>query len=272
MDRRSSLLEDLGSKYGPSKLGGDYLRRYAPLLDPIRGSVTNVVEIGIEGGKSLKMWRDYFPNAVIHGIDIDPGARVHEGDRIRVTLADSTDPAAMRSFIDSIPGTIQVMIDDGSHHPFDQIATFKNLFPSLANGGLYLLEDVGGTRGPLRSRALKSFIEMAEAVNHWPRCLAAYRAPNMAFDTDNYWIKTVVGVSFFRYLVIVEKGRNPTDNIFLKAGPGEPTPTPRPALHRDRLRELPWPRYRPRRHFVKRSEVRPEGVLRLGLRYLLRRW
>ncbi len=269
---RSSRLEELGRKHQPSKLPGDYLRRYSPWLEPIRASVSNVVEIGVERGDSLRMWRDYFPNARIHGVDIDPRAKAHESERINVWMADSTDPAGVERIMNGISGPIQLMIDDGSHHPFDQIETFKNLFPYLSDRGLYFVEDVGGTRGPLRLRALRAFMELAEALNYWPKALSSYQAGRMTFDTDNYWVRNVVGISFFRYLVIVEKGKNPGDNVYLEQESREALGSPKPALHISRLRELPWPRYRPRRHFVKRSEVRPEGVLRLGLRFLMRRW
>lgn len=54
-------------------------------------------------------------------------------------------------------------------------------------------------------------------------------------DTDNYWIRNVVGVSFYRYLVIVEKGSNPTDN----AHPcGTTAASPLPAVSRELLGSL----------------------------------
>ena len=272
MDRPVSALEELGRTHGPSKLPGDYLRRYAPLLEPIRLVVTNVLEVGVEDGHSLRMWRDYFPNATINGVDVDPRARSHEGDRIRVWIADSTDPAQMERVVHEVGGPIQLMIDDGSHHPFDQIKTFKTLFPFLEDRGFYFVDDVGGTRGPLRLRALRAFMELAEGVNYWPKEVSAFHAPQMSFDIDNHWINNVVGVSFFRYLVLIEKGHNPADNIYLQPTPGDGAATPRPQVRLARLRELPWPWYRSRRHFISRQEVRPEGVVKLGLRMLLRRW
>ena len=35
-----------------------------------------------------------------------------------------------------------LIIDDGSHKPRDQAATLKNLWPLLAPGGVYVIEDV----------------------------------------------------------------------------------------------------------------------------------
>ena len=35
-----------------------------------------------------------------------------------------------------------VIIDDGSHKPSDQIKSFEILWPMLSDGGLYIIEDV----------------------------------------------------------------------------------------------------------------------------------
>jgi hypothetical protein len=40
------------------------------------------------------------------------------------------------------PGSIDVIIDDGSHASFDQQLTFREFFPLLADGGLYFIEDL----------------------------------------------------------------------------------------------------------------------------------
>ena len=47
-----------------------------------------VLEVGVEAGTSLRMWKEYFPNAEIHGFDIDEACKIHEKDRIRVHIGD----------------------------------------------------------------------------------------------------------------------------------------------------------------------------------------
>ena len=39
-------------------------------------------------------------------------------------------------------GPFDIVIDDGSHVPEHQIATFKTLWPALRGGGLYAVEDI----------------------------------------------------------------------------------------------------------------------------------
>ena len=43
---------------------------YNKFFEPRRYSVQSLLEVGIAYGGSLLLWRDYFPNATIMGIDI----------------------------------------------------------------------------------------------------------------------------------------------------------------------------------------------------------
>ena len=64
-------LEDIGRKWGTDKstVLHHYLNFYERFLSPIRSDVKKVLEIGVLFGQSVKMWRDYFPNAQIVGFD-----------------------------------------------------------------------------------------------------------------------------------------------------------------------------------------------------------
>ena len=57
-------------------------------------------EIGVDGGGSLEMWKSYFKNATIIGIDINPECKAHEdiSSNIFVEIGDQSDI----SFLDSI--------------------------------------------------------------------------------------------------------------------------------------------------------------------------
>ena len=54
-----------------------YLELYERLLQKKKNSAKYVLEVGIgdfgpKNGGSIKLWRDYFPNATIYGLDILP--------------------------------------------------------------------------------------------------------------------------------------------------------------------------------------------------------
>jgi hypothetical protein len=117
----------------------DYLRHYENLFAEFRHEPIKVVEIGVAGGRSLRMWKWFFTKAHLIGVDILPGCRVNAGERVSIEIGSQDDPALMdRLCADGAP---TIVIDDGSHTTAHRIASFEYLFPRLAPGGIYVIED-----------------------------------------------------------------------------------------------------------------------------------
>jgi hypothetical protein len=117
----------------------DYLRHYEALFAEFRHEPIKVVEIGVAGGRSLRMWKWFFTKAHLIGVDIMPGCRAHAQERVSIEIGSQDDPALMdRLCADGAP---TIVIDDGSHTTAHRIASFEYLFPRLAPGGLYVIED-----------------------------------------------------------------------------------------------------------------------------------
>ncbi len=94
------------------------------------------------GGASLKMWHDYFPNARIHGLDINPAHHL-DNDRISTHIIDQGDSAQLQAFAKEFAGDgFDVIVDDGSHRPDHQQITLSILFYFLKPEGLYFIEDL----------------------------------------------------------------------------------------------------------------------------------
>lgn len=154
------LLPKLGLVHGTDKathshLSEGYLSIYERYLHDIRENVTNVLEIGVAGGDSLRMWRDYFPRAQIVGIDIDPSAADHAGDRIRVVIGSQDDEQTLARASEEA-GEFDLIIDDGSHLNEMTLASFNHLFRTLHPGGLYFIEDLS-----------TSYKDLTEDVRKW---------------------------------------------------------------------------------------------------------
>ena len=64
-------LVNIGKKYPSSKNISGFIELYEKYFAPLKNSKINILEIGIENGDSLRIWREYFPNANIIGIDIE---------------------------------------------------------------------------------------------------------------------------------------------------------------------------------------------------------
>lgn len=166
----SNRLATLASRYGSDKAptyrgspAHHYCRIYQRLFERKMLQPVKILEIGLcrgyfEGWEqndvpSLRVWLDYFPNASVFGVDIsDFSWFSHE--RVKTFRADQSSEASLREHVVSeLQGTwLDIVIDDGSHASWDQQITFKQLFPLVAPGGIYIIEDLDW-QPPLQSTA-----------------------------------------------------------------------------------------------------------------------
>jgi hypothetical protein len=109
------------------------------------GSDVHVMEIGIYSGGSLPMWREYFGNrSHIYGVDIETACRVYESERIKILIGDQSDRKFWAEAKSMVP-QIDIVIDDGGHHPEHQIITLEEMLPHVSPGGVYVCEDIHGS-------------------------------------------------------------------------------------------------------------------------------
>jgi len=160
-----------------------YFDIYHRHFQDFRNRPCTIVEFGVFHGGSLQMWKHYFGDqARIIGVDINPDCESLAEDQIEVRIGDQSDRTFLRSLCAEL-GEIDILIDDGAHMMRHQVATFEELFPAVADGGLYLVEDLhtgywpeygGGYERSLPfgfRRSPGSFIEyskrLIDALNAW---------------------------------------------------------------------------------------------------------
>ncbi len=105
-----------------------------------RDSVQTVLELGVHQGGSLRLWEEYFPNASIVGVDINPDATEYASERSTVVIADQADKDALDEALED--GTFDVIIDDASHVFTKTRASYEILWGRVKNGGWYVIEDL----------------------------------------------------------------------------------------------------------------------------------
>jgi hypothetical protein len=93
-------------------------------------------------GASLRMWRDFFSNAQIYGMDIKESC-LFEDERIKTFQGDQSNSSDLHRILKEIGNDLDVVIDDGSHNPEHQIFTCKFLMPYLPENIIYIIEDAG---------------------------------------------------------------------------------------------------------------------------------
>lgn len=144
-------LQELANKYATDKRESDhnFVEFYVKHFEKMRNLKLNICEIGILNhpdkqnrpyeGASLLMWRDYFCNSGIHGIDINDHKHL-EQERIRIYIADQGNRKQLSQlFGDAL---LDIIIEDGSHFMHHQQITLGCLFKNLKSGGIFVIEDL----------------------------------------------------------------------------------------------------------------------------------
>jgi hypothetical protein len=164
----NNLLSELSHKYNSDKGAPEnsiqkldwnyhiYTDIYYLLFNLNRQKINTVFELGIgtnnlryrsnmgtkgTPGASLRMWRDFFPNAVIIGADVDRDILFQE-NRIETFYVDQTDESSISELWNKIDHDFEIMIDDGLHSFEANINFLSNSFHKLKIGGVYLIEDI----------------------------------------------------------------------------------------------------------------------------------
>jgi hypothetical protein len=131
--------------YGTDKIKLGYLDVYDPILVPWLDKEIKVLELGVYQGRSLELWRDYFPRATIVGIDLELPDGFVPGGRIKLFRGSQADTRFLSEVAaKTAPNGFDIIIDDASHIGELTKTAFWHLFNNhLKRGGLYAIEDWG---------------------------------------------------------------------------------------------------------------------------------
>lgn len=141
-----------------------YIEFYETYFDRKKNQHINLLEIGLMSGGSLYLWKNYFKDYTIVGVDLAetwykfrPFQHELESDD-NVKLLFQVD--SRRSYIpkEVTERQFDFIIDDANHNVKPQIATMKNYWQFIKSGGTYFIEDVLGERhARLLIRELEKF-------------------------------------------------------------------------------------------------------------------
>lgn len=152
---------------------------YERYLSPWRGKKVTVLEIGVQNGGSLEMWREYLgADSTIIGIDINAKCQGAENtaENIHVRIGNANNAQFLTEVVEQF-GTIDVVIDDGSHADSDIKAAFNFLYPKLSADGFYLIEDIGSNGGGanvLHQYNHKVFDSIKDTIVAGPTCSVGF--------------------------------------------------------------------------------------------------
>ncbi len=177
-------LTELANRFRSDKgtVHGNPPHRYSHLYDllfaPYRNQSIRFPEMGLAIGgpelggpidrqvnsPSISIWLEYFPNAQIYGFDIsDFSHMVHP--HFTFTRSDSGIKADLQKLA-NVSLHLDIIIDDAFHASYHQQLALKLLYPKLAAGGFYVVEDLYWQAMPFGTM-LPKVPKTAELLNCW---------------------------------------------------------------------------------------------------------
>lgn len=215
-----------------------YHRFYSRLLEPYYRLRTSsppirLLEIGVQTGVSIEAWERLFPDGSIYAIDYDGrGSSLsspNRGDQLYrlspsgssiIYYGDQSDGAFLQDLVqdlrdrydsdDSPTPLLDVVIDDGSHVPTHQIFTFEQLWPHVAPGGLYLIEDIETSywQQPVGLYGY-SFDREPSALDHFKQAIEVVQREFSRFRDESRYpadvYHSIQGLSFYQNLIVIRK-------------------------------------------------------------------
>lgn len=185
------------------------LSRYAGKKDLV------VVEVGIENGGSLYLWRSFFgEEARIIGVDLSPTAAAMRDHGFEIHIGDQASPDFWREFFAKV-GPVDILIDDGGHTNKHQILTVECCLDHIKDDGLILVEDV--ITSYLRqygNPSRYSFISYCKFI------IDKIQARNLVYSSFdlNRFALAVYSISFYESIVCLHVDRRICDRSKLAFG------------------------------------------------------
>lgn len=137
----TSLDDIVKGKFTDKHTVHSYIPTYEEYFKDIRDSVKEVLEVGICEGGSILLWKEYFPNARVTGIDVNllPLKTNIFNSRTRVIINN----AYSDELISELSHTkYDVIIDDGPHTLESMKFFAQNYSRLLSDNGVLIIEDV----------------------------------------------------------------------------------------------------------------------------------
>jgi cephalosporin hydroxylase len=149
---------------------------YSPVLTPYKNNTIKILEIGVRHGGSIQLWRDFFINGEVYGID-DASESIVYPEGCNIILGD----AYNEKTLDSLPKDFDFIIDDGPHTLESQQSFLKMYINLIKEGGLIIIEDISSIEN--------AYILKKEVSNDFNSEIVDLRGVKGRYDDIILWVK-----------------------------------------------------------------------------------
>jgi len=194
-----------------------YFDVYERHLLKYRNKPVKVLEIGVQGGGSLQMWKQYFgSNSKILGIDIDESCKFEE-DQISVEIGSQADENFLRRIAQEY-GPFDIIIDDGSHIQSDVLNSFFFLYSFLNRDGCYIIEDTHTAYFRAFQGGLRSEANSVSVLSNFVHDINAEYMEEPFGQT----LRDISSMCFYDSMIVIEKEKQ-KDRYVMKLSKDEKT-------------------------------------------------
>ncbi len=213
---RDGDLTELAKIYKTDKWGRhQYTPVYQQWFSVFRHSPVRLLEIGVggykkplDGGDSLRMWKRFFEKGRITSIDMYDKSALRE-DRIHIYQGDQADKDFLLE-VHQKEGPFDIIIDDGSHMQSHLRISFETLFPLMANGGLYVIEDTQTSYWPKYEGSTREMHSVDSIMNYFIQRVHALNqvewikedAPDLPANNE------IDAIAFYHNLIFIQKTKS----------------------------------------------------------------
>jgi len=200
-----------------------YFNAYNKHFGPFRGKNFTFVELGVQSGGSILMWKHYFgPGMKYVGIDINPQTQEFHSPEydVEIVIGDSESREFWSYFKQAHP-VVEVFLDDGGHKMQQQKVTFEEMFDHIVHdGGVYACEDIHTSYisewylgNPQPSKAFsndkQTFIDYTKSYIDW-----LHQQHWKDEELSNPVVsRSLVGIHFYQNMVFLDKGDTGTVDV-----------------------------------------------------------
>lgn len=179
-----------------------YFEIYDNFFSKYRNTEVVLLEIGVENGGSLQMWKEYFgPKAKIIGVDINPNCKNYEEEQIEIYIGSQDDKNFWKNFKNKIP-KLDIIIDDGGHTMIQQIITYEEMFSHIKDNGVYLCEDLHTSYWKEYDGKYKDKNTFIEYSKNFIDYIHSWYSDDIG---EKYETKNIFGIHYYDSILVLEK-------------------------------------------------------------------
>jgi 23S rRNA U2552 (ribose-2'-O)-methylase RlmE/FtsJ len=141
MNNKSLIELCLENNYDTDKYDLGYINEiYGNTFPKYRSNATNLLEIGVQRGGSILLWKDYFDEKCsIFTLDINPCSAISELEGVTQLIGDAYKAQSLSLFEEN---QFDIIIDDGPHTLESFEYVISKYFSKLKPRGVMIVEDI----------------------------------------------------------------------------------------------------------------------------------